>query len=175
LFYVQEGMVSLKVLSPQGKQAVIGIMKAGDFFGEDCLIGDLKRVTSAAAMPACCLMRLEKRRVLAVILEEQTFCSLFIHYLLQRNVDIQDALEAQLFNHTEVRLARTLLLWADFDKPLQVAPLKREFTHEELAQMIGASREKVTKLMNGFRDRQMIEYNGGLKVHASLLQVVLRD
>jgi CRP/FNR family transcriptional regulator, cyclic AMP receptor protein len=176
LFYIQQGAVRLTVISERGKQAEIGTAKQGDFFGEDCLIGGLGvRGATASAMPECSLMRLDTERVIEVLHDEPEFSALFIRHLLQRNVDIQDALESQLFNHTELRLARTLLLWADFDKPKPTAKLKREFTHAELAEMIGASREKITMFMNKFRDKGYIQYNGVLVVHSSLLNVVLRD
>jgi CRP/FNR family transcriptional regulator, cyclic AMP receptor protein len=174
LFYVISGRVRLIVVSERGKLAEIGMLKAGDFFGEDCLIGDLKRVSTAQGWPECSVMRLESKPVAKVLREELSFAALFIHYLLQRNVDIQDALEMQLFNHTEVRLARILLLWADFDKPQPRAPLKREFTQDELAEIAGCERETVSRIMNDFRDKNFIEYNGGLVVHASLLNVVLQ-
>jgi CRP/FNR family cyclic AMP-dependent transcriptional regulator len=175
LFYIQEGKVKLTVVSQQGKEAVVAILGKGDLFGEGCLAGQLRRMATATAMPECSLMRLEKQHVIQVLHDEPTFSELFRHYLLSRNIKIEEDLVDQLFNSSEKRLARVLLLLANFGKegkPELVIPKKSQ---ETLAEIIGTTRSRVSFFMNKFRKLGFIEYNGELHVHSSLLDVVLHD
>ncbi len=178
LFYIQVGDVALKVINHEGKEVVISNLKTGDFFGEGSLSGQPKRIASAVATSDCRVMRLEKQHVIEVLRDQPEFTSLFITHLLSRNVSTEEALIVQIFNHLEQKLARALLRWANFGKegwdPVIAKP-GPELTHEALAQMIGASRPKVTQCMIKFRDLGLIDYNDGLEVHSSLLSVVLRD
>jgi CRP/FNR family cyclic AMP-dependent transcriptional regulator len=175
LFYIQEGKVKLTVVSQQGKEAVVAILGKGDLFGEGCLAGQLRRMATATAMPECSLMRLEKQHVIQVLHDEPTFSELFRHYLLSRNIKIEEDLVDQLFNSSEKRLARVLLLLANFGqegKPELVIP---KMSQETLAEIIGTTRSRVSFFMNRFRKLGFIEYNGELHVHSSLLDVVLHD
>jgi CRP/FNR family cyclic AMP-dependent transcriptional regulator len=175
LFYIQKGKIKLTVVSSRGKQAVIAILSAGDFFGEGCLAGQLVRMSSASAMTECLLVRLEKAAAIAVIHDEPAFSELFLHYLLSRNIRIEEDLVDQLFNSSEKRLARVLLLLANFGKEGKPEPVIPKMSQETLAEIIGTTRSRVSFFMNRFRKMGFIDYKNGLEVHSSLLNVVLRD
>jgi CRP/FNR family transcriptional regulator, cyclic AMP receptor protein len=175
LFYIRKGKVKLTVISSRGKQAVIAILGVGDFFGEGCLAGQLIRMSSAAALVECSLMQLEKAAALAVIHEEPAFSGLFLQYVLSRNIRIEEDLVDQLFNSSEKRLARALLLLAHFGKPGKPEPVIPPMSQETLAQIVGTTRSRVSFFMNRFRKRGFIDYKNGLEVHNSLLKVLLSD
>lgn len=174
VFYIQEGRVKLTVVSRQGKEAVIAILGAGDFFGEGCLAGQTTRMASAAAMSACSIMRLEKATLVRVLRQEPQLSEMFLMHVLSRNIRIEEDLVDQLFNSSERRLARVLLLLANFGKP--GAPQKiPKISQATLAEIIGTTRSRVSFFMNRFRKMGFIDYNGGLEVRSSLLNVVLHD
>jgi CRP/FNR family transcriptional regulator, cyclic AMP receptor protein len=175
IFYIQSGRVKLTVVSKQGKEAVVAILGPNDFFGEGCLAGQSQRMASASAMSACSVMRLEKLGVVRVLKNEPTFSELFIHYLLSRNIRIEADLVDQLFNSSEKRLARVLLLMANFGKEGKAEPMIPKISQETLAEIVGTTRSRVSFFMNRFRKMGFIEYNGGLKIHSSLLNIVLHD
>jgi CRP/FNR family transcriptional regulator, cyclic AMP receptor protein len=175
VFYVQKGKIELKVLSRQGKEAILAIVDVGDFFGEGCLAGQPLRMATATTATECSVMRLEKSAMVAVLREEPTFGALFISYLLTRNIRIEEDLVDQLFNSSEKRLARLLLLLANFGKEGKPEAVIPKVSQEALAEMIGTTRSRVSFFMNKFRKLGFIEYNGGLSVHSSLLNVVLHD
>ena len=175
IFYIQQGKVKLSVVSPQGKEAVVAILGAGDFFGEGCLAGQQVRMATAVCMSNCSAMRLERSDVVRALREQPAFSELFVAHLLSRNIRIEEDLVDQLFNSSEKRLARVLLLLANFGKegpPEKVIP---KMSQETLAEIIGTTRSRVSFFMNRFRKLGFIEYNGGLKIHSSLLNVVLHD
>ena len=175
LFYIQEGKVKLTVVSKQGKEGVVAILGAGDFFGEGCLAGQPLRMASASAMEKCSIMRLEKSGVIRVLHNEPAFSELFLHYLLSRNIRIEEDLVDMMFNSSEKRLARILLLLANFGKEGKPEPVIAKLSQETLAEMIGTTRSRVSFFMNRFRELGFIEYNGGLHVHSSLMSIVLHD
>ena len=175
IFYIQKGKIELKVLSQQGKEAILAILSVGDFFGEGCLAGQPLRMATAVAVTECSVMRLEKSAMIAVLHKEPVFSTLFISYLLTRNIRIEEDLVDQLFNSSERRLARVLLLLANFGKEGKPEPIIPKVSQEVLAGMIGTTRSRVSFFMNKFRKLGFIEYNGGLSVHSSLLNVVLHD
>jgi CRP/FNR family cyclic AMP-dependent transcriptional regulator len=175
IFYVQKGKVRLTVVSQTGKEATIGIVNEGNFFGEGSLAGQLVRMGSAVAMTDCQLLRVEKKSMMDALHREHTFSDMFVAYLLARNIRYEEDLVDQLFNSSEKRLARVLLLLAHFGKegvPEAVVP---KISQETLAEMIGTTRSRVSFFMNRFRKLGFIHYNGGLQVHSSLLNVVLHD
>jgi CRP-like cAMP-binding protein len=175
IFYIKKGKIKLTVLSDEGKEAIVAILKEGDFFGEGCLAGQQVRMATAVAFSECTLMKLEKTTVIRLLHEEPSFSELFMAHLLSRNVKIEEDLVDQLFNSSENRLARVLLLLANFGKegtPQAVVP---KISQETLAAIVGTTRSRVNFFMNRFRKLGFIEYNGGLKVHSSLLNVVLHD
>jgi CRP-like cAMP-binding protein len=175
VFYIQKGKVILTVVSQTGKEATIGIVSEGNFFGEGALAGQVLRMGSAAAMTACELLRVEKKAMMAALHREHAFSDLFVAYLLARNIRYEEDLVDQLFNSSEKRLARVLLLLAHFGKdgiPETVVP---KISQETLAEMVGTTRSRVSFFMNRFRKLGFIHYNGGLQVHSSLLNVVLHD
>jgi CRP/FNR family transcriptional regulator, cyclic AMP receptor protein len=175
VFYIQTGKVRLTVVSKAGKEATIGIVSERNFFGEGSLAGQLLRMGSAVALTDCDLLRVEKRAMLEALHREHAFSDLFVTYLLARNIRYEEDLVDQLFNSSEKRLARILLLLAHFGKegvPETVVP---KISQETLAEMIGTTRSRVSFFMNRFRKLGFIHYNGGLKVHSSLLNVVLHD
>ncbi len=175
VFHVLKGKVKLVVLSRQGKEAVVAILGAGDFLGEACLAGQAIRMGTAIAMTACSIMKLEKSEVIRTLHDQPTFSEAFVTYLLSRNIRIEDDLVDQLFNSSEKRLARVLLLLAQFgkeDAPQAVIP---KISQETLAEIVGTTRSRVNFFMNRFRKLGFITYNGGLKIHNSLLNVVLHD
>jgi CRP/FNR family cyclic AMP-dependent transcriptional regulator len=175
VFYIQQGKVKLTVISEQGKEAVVAILEPGQFFGEGCLNGHPLRVASTRAMDECVITRLEKATMIATIHNEPEFSELFMTYLLTRNSRIEEDLIDQLFNSSEKRLARLLLLLANFGKEGRPEPILGKFSQETLAEMIGTTRSRVSFFMNKFRKLGFIEYNGRLEVHNSLLNVVLYD
>jgi CRP-like cAMP-binding protein len=175
VFYIHKGKVKLGVVSSQGKEAVVAILGPGDFFGEGSLAGQPLRMGTAVAMSACSIMKLDKADVIRALHEEPTFSEVFVAHLLSRNIRIEEDLVDQLFNSSEKRLARVLLLLANFGKegtPQTVIP---KISQETLAGIVGTTRSRVSFFMNRFRKLGFVEYNGGLKIHSSLLNVVLHD
>src|SRR6202048_3618086 len=175
VFYIQQGKVKLTVVSEQGKEAVVAILGLGQFFGEACLNGHPLRIATTRAVEECLITRLEKATMIATIHDEPEFSELFMSYLLTRNSRIEEDLIDQLFNSSEKRLARLLLLLANFGKEGRPEPIVGTFSQETLAEMIGTTRSRVSFFMNKFRKLGFIEYNGKLEVHNSLLNAVLRD
>ena len=175
VFYIQQGNVKLVVVSKHGKEAVVAILGPGHFFGEGCLNGHPLRIATARAVDACVITRLEKQSMIAAIHKEPGFSELFMSYLLTRNSRIEEDLIDQLFNSSEKRLARLLLLLANFGKEGRPEPIVGRFSQEMLADMIGTTRSRVSKFMNKFRDLGFISYNGTIEVHSSLLGVLLHD
>ena len=175
IFYVREGKLKLTVVSRQGKEAVVAILTPGAFFGEGCLAGQIKRMATATAMTGCVMARIEKSEMIRVLHAEPAFSELFVRYLLSRNIRIEEDLVDQLFNSSEKRLARVLLLLAHFGKEEKPEPVVAKISQEMLAEIIGTTRSRVSFFMNKFRKLGFIEYNGGLHVHSSLLNVVLHD
>ena len=175
VFYIQEGKVRLTVVSKTGKEATIGILHEGSFFGEGCLTGQPLRLGSATAMTDCAVMRIEKKSMVEVLHREQEFSETFVAYLLARNVRYEEDLVDQLFNSSEKRLARVLLLLAHFGKDGKPEVAIPKISQETLAEMIGTTRSRVSFFMNRFRKLGFIRYNGELEVHSSLLGIVLHD
>src|SRR6201987_5939491 len=175
VFYIQQGKVKLTVVSEQGKEAVVAILGPGHFFGEGCLNCHPRRIATTMAVDECVITRLEKATMIATIHNEPEFSELFMSYLLTRNSRIEEDLIDQLFNSSEKRLARLLLLLANFGKEGKPEPIVGTFSQETLAEMIGTTRSRVRFFMNKFRKLGFIEYNGKLEVHNSLLNVVLHD
>jgi CRP/FNR family cyclic AMP-dependent transcriptional regulator len=175
VFYVQKGKLKLTVISEQGKEAVIAILGPGHFFGEGCLNGHALRVATTMAMDDCVITRIAKASMIAALHGEPEFSELFISYLLARNSRIEEDLVDQLFNSSEKRLARLLLLLANFGKETRPDPIVGKISQETLAEMIGTTRARVSHFMNKFRKLGYIDYNGHLTVHNSLLNVVLYD
>lgn len=175
VFYVQKGKVRLTVVSKGGKEATIGIVGERNFFGEGALAGQLLRMGSAAAMTDCELLRVDKKAMMSVLHREHAFSDMFVAYLLARNIRYEEDLVDQLFNSSEKRLARILLLLAHFGKETIPEAVVPQVSQETLAEMIGTTRSRVSFFMNRFRKLGFIHYNGGLKVHSSLLNVVLHD
>ena len=175
VFYIQAGRVKLSVVSQRGKEAVIALMDAGSFFGEGCLAGKLVRLTSATVVDESTIVRIDKQVMIQMLENEPTFSSMFLEYILARNLRIQEDLVDQLFNSSEKRLARILLLLAHFGKEGKPEPVIAKISQEMLAEMIGTTRSRVNFFMNKFRKLGFLKYNGGLHVHSSLLNVVLHD
>ena len=175
VFYVQKGKVRLTVVSKTGKEATIGIVSEGNFFGEAALAGQVRRMGSAAAMTDCDLMRIDKKAMMSALHGERAFSDLFVGYLLARNIRYEEDLVDQLFNSSEKRLARVLLLLARFGKEGAPEAVVPKINQETLAEMVGTTRSRVSFFMNRFRKLGFIHYNGGLQVHSSLLNVVLHD
>ena len=175
VYYVESGKVKLTVLSKQGKQAVIAILGTGDFFGEGCLAGQPLRMSTASTMQASAIARVDKKRMVALLRREPEFAEVFLAYLLSRNVRIEEDLVDHLFNSSEKRLARLLLLLAHFGKESRPEPVIPKVSQETLAAMVGTTRSRVSYFMNRFRKMGFIHYNGGLNVHTALLSIVLND
>ena len=175
VFYIQKGRIKLTVISEQGKEAVVGILGPGQFFGEGCLNGHSVRVTTGTAVVASRITRIAKASMIATMHDEPDFSELFMAYLLTRNSRIEEDLIDQLFNSSEKRLARLLLLLANFGKDGRPEPIVGTFSQETLAEMIGTTRSRVSFFMNKFRKLGYIKYNGKLEIHNSLLNVVLYD
>jgi CRP-like cAMP-binding protein len=175
VFYIQKGKIKLTVLSSSGKEATTGILGEGDFFGEGCLAGQPIRMGSATAITNCDLLRIDKKAMMQALHREHKLSDMFVAYLLARNIRYEEDLVDQLFNSSEKRLARILLLLAHFGKegaPEQILP---EISQSTLAEMVGTTRPRVNFFMNRFKKLGFIHYNGGLRVHSSLLNVVLHD
>jgi CRP-like cAMP-binding protein len=175
VFYVQKGKIKVTVISEQGKEAVVAILGANDFLGEGCLAGQPRRMATATAMTDSVAVRLEKAAIIRVIHDEPAFSEMFIAHLLARTIRVEEDLVDQLFNSSEKRLARLLLLLANFGKEGKPEPAIAKISQETLAEMIGTTRSRVSFFMNKFRKLGFIEYNGGMKIHSSLLNVVLHD
>ena len=177
VFYIQKGKVRLTVVSKTGKEATIGILNEGDFFGEGCLTGQPLRLCSATAMIDCSVLKIDKKAMMEVLHREHTFSDMFVAYLLTRNIRYEADLVDQLFNSSEKRLARILLLLAHFGKDgVHETPIPN-ISQETLAEMIGTTRSRVSFFMNRFRKLGFIDYRAGdeLQVHSSLLNIVLND
>ena len=179
IFYIQKGKIKLTVVSQQGKEAVVAILGTGEFFGEGCLAGQPQRMASATTLSDCSIMRLEKAAVIRLLHDQPAFSELFLHHLLSRNIRIEEDLVDQLFNSSEKRLARVLLLLANFGKEGKPEPVIPKISQETLAEIVGTTRSRVSFFMNRFRKLGFIHYSGqfagGLEVHSSLLNVVLHD
>jgi CRP/FNR family cyclic AMP-dependent transcriptional regulator len=175
VFYIQKGKVKLTVVSEEGKEATIGILKEGDFLGEGCLTGQPLRLGSATAMTDGSVMRIDKKSMMEVLHREHAFSDMFVAYLLTRNIRYEEDLVDQLFNSSEKRLARVLLLLAQFGKDGKPEVAIPKISQEILAEMVGTTRSRVSFFMNKFRRLGFIRYNGGLEVHSSLLNMVLHD
>jgi CRP/FNR family cyclic AMP-dependent transcriptional regulator len=175
VFYIQKGRVKVVVLSKQGKEAVVGIFEPGRFFGERCLNGQPLRISSTTALGDCLITAITKTAMLAALHDEPKFSELFMSHLLTRNSRIEEDLVDQLFNSSEKRLARLLLLLANFGKDGSLQPIKVHVSQETLAEMIGTTRSRVSFFMNKFRKLGFISYNGKIEVHNSLLNAVLHD
>jgi CRP/FNR family transcriptional regulator, cyclic AMP receptor protein len=176
VFYVQKGKVKLTVVSKSGKEATIGILNEGDFVGEGCLTGQPIRLCSATAMTDCSLMKIDKKSMIEVLHREHNFSDVFVAYLLARNIRYEEDLVDQLFNSSEKRLARILLLLAHFGKEGRPEIVIPKMSQESLAEMVGTTRSRVSFFMNRFREMGFVDYDGdGLQVHSSLLNVVLHD
>jgi len=175
VFYIQAGKVQISVVSQQEKEAVVAMLETGAFFGEECLAGQLMRMATATAVGKSSIIRIDKQAMIAVLHEEPTFSELFMGYLLSRNVRIQADLVDHLFNSSEKRLARVLLLMAHFGKEGKPQAVIAKISQETLAEMIGTTRSRVSFFLNKFRKLGFIEYNGQMHVHSSLLNVVLHD
>jgi len=176
VFYVQKGKVKLTVLSKAGKEATIGILNEGDFFGEGCLTGQPFRLCSATAMTDCSVMRIDKKSMNDVLHREHAFSDMFVAYLLARNIRYEADLVDQLFNSSEKRLARILLLLAQFGKEGKPETVIPKMSQETLAEMVGTTRGRVNFFMNRFRQMGFVDYSSeGLQVHSSLLNIVLND
>src|SRR5664279_557554 len=176
VFYVQKGKVKLVVVSKIGKEATIGILNEGDFFGEGCLKGQPLRLCSATAMTDCSVMKIDRKFMIEVLHREHAFSDVFVAYLLARNIRYEEDLVDQLFNSSEKRLARILLLLAHFGKEGKPEIVIPKMSQESLAEMVGTTRSRVSFFMNRFRKMGFVDYDGdGLQVHSSLLNVVLHD
>lgn len=175
VFFIQKGKVKITVISEQGKEAVTAVLGPDDFCGEGCLAGQPLRMATAAAMSECDIMRLEKSTVIRVLHDQPAFSEMFVAYLLARTIRVEEDLIDQLFNSSEKRLARALLLLANFGKVDRPEPILGKVSHKTLAEMIGTTRSRVSFFMNKFRRLGFISYNGKLQVHSSLLTVVLYD
>jgi CRP/FNR family transcriptional regulator, cyclic AMP receptor protein len=175
LWYILNGTVKLTVLSTEGKEATIAILKAGDFFGEGCLAGQSIRMGNATALTDCKVMRIENKEMILALHREHTLSDMFTAYLLGRNIRYEEDLVDQLFNSSEKRLARILLLLAHFGKEGKPEKVIPKISQETLAEMVGTTRSRVNFFMNRFRKLGFIDYNGELEVHSSLLNVILHD
>jgi len=175
VFYIQDGGVKLSVLSAAGKEAVVAMLGPGDFLGEGCLAGQPRRMGSATALMATTVLRIPKREMMRTLHEQPALSDLFIGHMLSRNIRIEEDLIDQLFNSSEKRLARALLLLAQYgkdDEPLRVLP---KLSQETLAEMVGTTRSRVNFFMNKFRKLGFIEYNGSVKINKSLMSIILHD
>jgi CRP/FNR family cyclic AMP-dependent transcriptional regulator len=175
VFYIKRGKVKVTVVSKQGKEAIVAILGIDEFIGEGCLIGQPKRLATASAMSDCVTMRVDKSEIQRLLRDEPTFSQMFVSHVLARTARVEEDLVDQLFNSTEKRLARLLLLLANFGKEGRPEPLIAKITQETLAEMIGTTRSRVSHFMNKFREAGFIDYNGHLEVHSSLLSVVLAE
>ena len=175
VFYIQAGKIKLTVVSSQGKEAVVAMLEPGSFFGEGCLAAQLVCMTTATAAEDSTLVRIDKQAMIRTLHDDPTFSALFLTYLLARNIRIQEDLVDQLFNSSEKRLARILILMAHFGKEGKPETVIPKISQETLAEMIGTTRSRVSFFLNRFRKLGFVHYNGGLHVHSSLLSIVLHD
>src|SRR5271156_5335270 len=175
IFYIKKGKVKVTVMSKQGKEAVVALLSTDEFFGEGCLIGQTKRLATATAMTECVTMRVATLEMRRVLRREPAFSQMFVSHILSRSARVEEDLVDQLFNSTEKRLARLLLLLANFVKEGRPEPVIAKISQEMLAEMIGTTRSRVSHFMNKFRKAGFIDYNGHIEVHSSLLSVVLAD
>ena len=175
VFYIERGKVKITVVSQQGKEAVVAMLQTNDFFGEGCLAGQAQRIATVATMTDSVIVRLEKAAIVRVIHQEPAFSEMFIAHLLSRAIRVEADLVDQLFNSSEKRLARLLLLLANFGKDEKPEPILAKISQETLAEMIGTTRSRVSFFMNKFRKLGFIAYNGHIEVHSSLLNAVLHD
>jgi CRP/FNR family cyclic AMP-dependent transcriptional regulator len=175
VFYIRDGKAKVTVVSDQGKEAVVAIHGTGDFFGEGCLTGQPLRLATVVAMSDSVIMRLGKASIVRVLRDEPRFSEMFMSYLLARNARVEEDLVDQLFNSSEKRLARLLLLMANFGKEGEPQPVIARISQATLADMVGTTRSRINVFMNKFRQLGFVEYNGEMKVHSSLLSVVLAD
>jgi CRP/FNR family cyclic AMP-dependent transcriptional regulator len=178
VFYIQSGKIELSVLSDQGKEGVVAILGAGDFFGEGCLAGQPSHMASAIALEESTIVRIEKQAMIGVLHEEPIFSEMFMEFLITRNIQFEEDLVDQLFNSSERRLARVLLLLANFGKEGKLEPVIPKISQEVLAAKVGTTRARINAFMNKFRKLGFIEYDGGLaglKVHSGLLNVIVHD
>ena len=175
VFYVQTGKAKKTLVSEQGKEAVVAIFGTGDFFGERCLAGRARRFATVSAITECAIMQIPKAKIIEAIRKEPAFAELFISHLLARNGRVEADLVDQLFNSSEKRLARTLLLLANFGKEGAPEPILAKISQQTLAEMVGTTRSRVSAFMNKFRQLGLIEYNGNIEVHRSLLNLVLNE
>ena len=175
VFYIHDGKVKVTVISEQGKEAVVAVLGADEFCGEGCLTGQPMRIATATAMTECEIMRLEKAAMIRVLHDEPAFSEMFVSHLLTRTIRVEADLVDQLFNSSEKRLARALLLLANFGKEGRPEPIIAKVSQETLAEMVGTTRSRVSHFMNKFRQLGFIDYNGSIEVHSSLLSVVLAD
>jgi CRP/FNR family cyclic AMP-dependent transcriptional regulator len=175
VFYIKKGRIKVTVVSKQGKEAIVALQGINQFVGEGCLIGQPKRLATAAAISDCVVTRIDKKEIMRVLREEPEFSKLFIAHILERNARVEEDLVDQLFNSTEKRLARVLLLLANFGKEGRPEPILAKISQEMLADMIGTTRSRVSHFMNKFRQLGFIVYNGHIEVHSSLLTVILQD
>jgi CRP/FNR family cyclic AMP-dependent transcriptional regulator len=175
VFYIQSGKAKITVLSEQGREAVVAVLGPGDFLGEGCLGGQILRLATAITLAQSRIMRIPKAEIVKLIHSQPAFAELFISHLLARNSRVEADLVDQLFNSSEKRLARTLLLLANFGKEGEPEPVLAKISQETLAEMIGTTRSRVSHFMNKFRKLGFIDYNGRIEVHRSLLNVVLQE
>jgi CRP/FNR family cyclic AMP-dependent transcriptional regulator len=175
VFYIQSGKVKKTVVSEQGKEAVVALLGPDNFFGEGSLAGETLRLSTVTTLTKCTIARISKADITRVIHEEPAFAEMFISHLLARNSRVEEDLVDQLFNSSEKRLARTLLLLANFGKEGRPEPIIAKVSQGTLAEMIGTTRSRVSFFMNRFRKLGLIDYNGSIEIHSSLLNVVLRD
>ena len=176
VFYVQEGKVKLTIVSGRGKEATLALLGPGDFVGEDCITAvQPVRLISATTITNCTILRIARKEMMRVVHQEHEFADIFVAYLLARNARIQEDLVDQLFNSSEKRLARTLLLLANFGKQGKQEPVIPKISQETLAEMIGTTRSRVNFFLNRFRKLGFIEYNGSMRIHSALLNVILHE
>jgi CRP/FNR family transcriptional regulator, cyclic AMP receptor protein len=175
VFYVEKGQIKLTVVSEQGRSAIVAVLGRGDFFGEGCLAGQPVRMATASAVTDASVVRVERRAMIGLLHARSPFSERFMAHLLARNVRIEEDLVDQLFNSTEKRLARVLLLLARFGKEGATEPMVPKISQEVLAEMVGTTRPRINEFMNKFRKLGFIQYNGGLHIHSSLLNVLLHD
>jgi len=175
VFYIQRGRIKLTVISSNGKEATVGILGEGEFFGEGCLAGQPFRMGSASAITSCDVLRIDKKAMMRALHREHTLSDMFVAYLLARNIRYEEDLVDQLFNSSEKRLARILLLLAHFGKEGAPQSILPEISQTTLAEMVGTTRPRINFFMNRFKKMGFIHYNDGLQVHSSLLNVVLHD
>ena len=175
IFYIKKGKIKVTTVSKHGKEAIVAILGADDFLGEGCVIGQPTRLATASAMTDCVTMRVGKTEIIRVLRDEPAFSTMFIAHILARNARLEEDLVDQLFNNTEKRLARVLLLLANFGKAGKPELIVAKISHQVLSEMIGTTRSRVSHFMNKFRRLGFIDYNGHLEVHSSLLSVVLAD